>query len=77
MALQPVENPVPLRRRRRRKGVVAEAGFEPCDLEGMNLASYRAALLRDMDFDGKVRPALSLCKTECKNFTLCFLSPSF
>jgi hypothetical protein len=30
-----------------------------------------------MDFDGKVRPALSLCKTECKNFTLHFLSPSF
>lgn len=28
--------------------VVAEVGFEPHDLEGMNLASYRAALLRDV-----------------------------
>ncbi len=38
--------------------VVAEVGFEPHDLEGMNLASYRAALLRDVFKHRKIADSL-------------------
>ena len=68
------ENPVPPRRRVA-KGGCGGGRIRTCDLEGMNLASYRAAPLRDVVLRCKVGEGLQPCKTECKVFTLYFHAP--